>query len=49
MFFVSEKTDTTLGLDQKVGKFPMSFGMSVLWAGSKLLHIQQLPIFPIPR
>ena len=49
LFFMSEKTDTTLDLEQKVGKFPMSFGTFVLWAGSKLLHIQKLHMFPIPH
>lgn len=48
VFFRSEKTDTTLDLEEKVGMFPMSFGMSILWTGSKLLHIQQLAILPIP-
>lgn len=30
-FFMSEKTDTTLGLEQKAGKLPKSFGTSVCY------------------
>lgn len=48
-FFMLEIRDIILDLEQEVGKFPESFGVSVLWAGHKLLHIQNLHIFPIPR
>lgn len=47
-FFMFEIRDIILDLEQEVGKFPASSGVSVLWAGCKLVYIQHLHIFPIP-